>query len=190
MYEAEIKLIVADDISVRTALESRVDGENEEYEDYYFTHPTIVPKGSERELRVREISRSSSKVILLTFKDEIVDAATKSKREYELQIEESAGLIQMFEAMGLHVDIHFVKRCTNWRLTLGKYSILATLVSVSELPKCYLELETLVQEKEGVRPGLDTLRTLAKELGFSEDDETLETYTECVREARGKNDLR
>lgn len=186
MYEAEIKLVVANPVHVRSLLDSQANGEDEEYADQYFTHEILVPTESARELRVREIRRQGSKEAFLTFKNEVVDAATQSKREYETQVVEADGITRLLEAMGFALDIQFVKNCINWRLKRGPYEILATLVSVPELSGHYLELEALVKEKSSVEHAIMTLRHLARELELDQGDETTETYTGTVRSARGK----
>ncbi|SRR5216683_554724 len=184
MYEAEIKLIITDENAIHAALDSQARGKDEVYIDYYFTHPELVPPNSERELRVREIRWSEGSRSLLAFKDKVVDLATRSKREYELKVADAAELRRMLIAMGFNLDINLTKICTNWTLSHGQHEILATLVSVPELPDHYLELETLVGEETEVQAGINALRIFASQLNLGRHDETTTAYTDSVRSAR------
>jgi adenylate cyclase, class 2 len=187
MYEAEIKLVVIDPTSVRVSLDSEVIGEDERYEDHYFTHETLVPRNSTRELRVREVQGHKETRALLTFKDEVVDIATQSKQEHETQIANADEFIRIMQAIGFNLDINFTKICTNWRLLRERYEILVTLVTVPELSGHYLELETLVKEKTEIESAIEVLRLLANSLGLDRSDETTATYTESVRNARTRS---
>jgi predicted adenylyl cyclase CyaB len=184
MFEAEIKLSITDENAIRAALDSQARSKDEVYIDYYFTHPDLVPPNAERELRVREIRWSEGSRSLLTFKDKVVDLATRSKREYELKVADAAELRRMLVAMGFNIDIDLTKNCTNWKLSHGRHEILATLVSVPELPDHYLELETLIGEETEVQAGINELRIFASQLNLAKHDETTASYTDSARSAR------
>lgn len=183
MYEAEIKYAVDDPVRVTNVLEAKSSPVKEVYSDVYFVHPTVVPPMSDQELRVREISSKLGVRSLLTFKDAVVDSATLSKREFEVEIVDSASMYTMLEAMGFQRDIQFTKECVNWHLK-ADMDVLATLVTVPELTGSFLELETLVSSSSEVPGALERIRSLASEAGLGSQQETTATYTASVRNAR------
>lgn len=185
MYEAEIKWVVDDRSGVREALNSYASPREETYRDEYFVHPAVVPPGSPREFRVREIRRpGAASRSLLTFKDRVVDAESGSKREHEVAVAEPGALSAMLRAMGFDLDISLTKNCENWEFTHEGREVLATLVSVPELSGHFLEIETLASVESDVAGCLAGLRRLASDLGLRRADETTAAYTESVREAR------
>lgn len=186
MYEAEIKLTVHDELSVRTYFDARLPGEVEEYTDRYLRHDVLVPPGSERELRVREVRSANGAWSFLTFKDEVVETGTQSKREHEVEVASAEETVAVLLAMGFESDIQFRKHCVNWRFQEDGRRINATLVNVPELSGHFLELETLVNDPGDVGPAIEQLRQLYQRAGLSRHSETIATYTEAVRSARLK----
>lgn len=184
MYEAEIKLAVHDAQSVREYFDARAPGELEEYADTYLQHHLLVPPGSDRELRVREVRSANGVQSILTFKDQVVDVETQSKREREVEVANAADTVEILLAIGFEPDILFRKHCVNWRLQEAGRLVLVSLVEVPELSGHFLELEAVVDNAEDVDPAIGRLRQLAHRAGLSRGDETVATYTEAVRSAR------
>lgn len=188
MIEAELKARVADREALRAQL-AAVAGEPEwaVYQDVYFDrHEELARDG--RELRVRHINLADTERTILSYKGPVVDAATGSKPEFETEVAEFGGMIDILEGLGYKHTIEFSKDCEIYRLsTPAGRSVLATLVSVIELLGVFLEVETMVENEDEVPAALDDLRALLLDLDLGPDTLTTELYTDAVARARERD---
>jgi adenylate cyclase, class 2 len=83
-------------------------------------------------------------------------------------------------ALSVEEFIAFHKHCVNYQFTARGRDLLATLVTVPELKdQTFIELETMT-EVDDLNAALDVIRSVLRELGISEQDLTVETYTDAV----------
>lgn len=183
-FEAEIKYTTGHAAALGRSLGDYGTPYREDYLDVYFAHSVLVPEKSDRELRVRTIKGHDGSRAFLTFKDEIIDAETRSKRELETEVADGQEMCAILDAAGFSRSVELEKHCVNWRFTYDTWPVLASLVRVPELPNTFLELESVVDQRENVPEALGALRTLACELGLSGQDETTGSYTDAVRQHR------
>lgn len=85
--------------------------------------------------------------------------------------------------LGYVPAIAFEKRCRNYSFEARGRQMLATLVRVPELDGTFLEVETLVEEKD-LTKALDDVRGVLAELGIGTQDLTREQYTDAVKARR------
>ena len=178
--EAELKARVREPARVRELLRRRAPEEVAIYSDTYFDTLDRMLTRQGRELRVRVVHTGAATTTVLTYKGAAVNAASGSKPEIETTAGDDDTLRAILAGLGFEVLIAFDKHCSNYHLTTGGRSLLATLVDVPELDSTYLEVESIADTEEQVGPALDTIRTVLAELGIDRADETTETYTDAV----------
>lgn len=187
MNEIELKYRI-DGIKDRVLLilDTKTIGKREIYKDVYFTHPCLVPKGSQRELRVRQIQSENKNRNILTFKKDIINDESGSKNEFEVSLNNGDDAIKLLLAMGFKIDIEFSKDCINYLFeNYSNYGeMLVTYVTVPEISGCFLELEITTNASDNIDVILNKIKEFAYELGL--DDEMIEKglYTDSVRKAR------
>ncbi|MGI5128109.1 class IV adenylate cyclase [Pseudonocardia sp. CA-107938] len=182
--EAELKARLRDPDHVRAELARRAAEEVAVYSDTYFDSPDGTFTGADRELRVREVRTDAGVRSFLTYKGAAVDEASGSKPEAETQVADAAATRDILAGLGFVVEIAFEKHCSNYRFTHAGRDMLATVVRVPEIDGTFVEIETIVDERD-VAGALDDVRAVLTELGIDRGDETTETYTGAVRAARG-----
>jgi adenylate cyclase class 2 len=183
--EAELKAIVRNVGTVRSALGERASVERATYADRYYDFPDGRLTSQGRELRVRTIvQENGGPCVLLTYKEPAVDVDSDSKPEHETTASDAGVLATVLTALGVREIIAFEKRCENYRFTAHRRDMLATLVTVPELDgQTFIELETAAQTDD-VSAALDAVRAVLEELGIAADDLTTETYTDAVATSR------
>jgi adenylate cyclase class 2 len=190
MLEAELKLKIENDRKegVSHALEvlnpNRI--EHVEYEDVYFDTATEDLLKSDKELRVRKISDGDARV-LLTYKDPPFHAETKSKPEFEVEVNCYDSICEIVKKLGYIEDIRFKKICTNYYLHYNSYQVVATLVALPGIDGYFLELETQVASEDMVDSALTSLYELVDNLSVPRSNLTTEYYTEMVRTMKSKS---
>jgi adenylate cyclase class 2 len=185
VIEAEYKARLIDADAVRTKLAARDEAEVVTYHDTYFDDPAGSLSAADREVRLRTIrSDNGSAHHVLTFKDAAVDEETRSKPEYETEVNQRESTELIIKRLGYRPTISFIKKCENHRFTAAGRSVLATLVTVPEVDGTFLELETLVKADDDLDGALADLRTILTSLGISPDQLTTELYTDAVAAIR------
>ena len=117
--------------------------------------------------------------VLLTYKEPPADEASGSKPEYETTVADPAVVDVIFQALELEHLVSFEKHCANYRFTTKGRDMLATVVTVPEIDGTFIELETIVSERE-VTTALSDIRAVLHELGITDEDLTTEQYTDAV----------
>jgi adenylate cyclase class 2 len=85
----------------------------------------------------------------------------------------------IFQTLELEHLVSFEKHCANYRFTAKGRDMLATVVTVPEIDGTFIELETIVPERE-VTTALSDIRAVLHELGITDEDLTIEQYTDAV----------
>lgn len=184
MIEAELKARVRAPEEVLRRLDERGVGRSEVYQDTYYDTPDGGLERRGQELRVRTVHGPDETRTVLTYKGARVDEESGSKPEHETRVEDAEAVHATLRGLGYVPVIAFEKRCRNYAFEARGRRMLATLVRVPELDGTFLELETLVEERD-LAAGLDDVRTVLGELGIREHDLTRELYTVAVRARRG-----
>jgi adenylate cyclase, class 2 len=182
--EAELKTTLDDPEHVRHHLAQHGSPTSSTYHDTYYDYPdqSLTTRGEE--LRIRTVTTLDQTQHLLTYKAPPVHHGSGSKPEHETQIADPQPIDTALRALGLHPFINLIKHCQNTLLTHAGHSMLATIVTVPELEKTFLEVETIVQDPHNVESALIAITALLSTLDITPDHLTTEPYTEAVTRAR------
>ncbi|MEV7507805.1 MULTISPECIES: class IV adenylate cyclase [unclassified Streptomyces] len=183
MIEAELKACVQTPDETLRRLDERAVGRAEVYQDTYYDTVGEELGSRDEELRVRTVHSAGETRTVLTYKGAPVDEASGSKPEHETRVEDAQAVHAMLRGLGYVATVVLEKRCRNYTFEAQGRQMLATLVRVPELDGTFLELETLVEEKDVPRALADIRETLA-ELGIGEADLTRQLYTDAVKARR------
>ncbi|MEU6869030.1 class IV adenylate cyclase [Streptomyces sp. NPDC046876] len=183
MIEAELKARVRAPLETLRRLDERAEGRAEVYQDTYYDTVDGALEARDEELRVRTVHGPEETRTVLTYKGARVDEESGSKPEYETCVEDAEAVHATLRGLGYVPAITFEKRCRNYVFEARGRQMLATLVRVPELEGTFLELETLVEEKD-VATALVDVRTVLAELGIGTEDLTRELYTAAVKARR------
>ncbi|MGO4457740.1 class IV adenylate cyclase [Streptomyces sp. M-16] len=183
MIEAELKARVHAPHQVLAALDDRAEGRTEVYRDTYYDTASGDLESQDQELRVRTVHGPDGTRTVLTHKGARVDEESGSKPEHETRVEDAGAVHAMLRGLGYLPTVAFEKHCRNYSFEACGRQMLATLVRVPELEGTFLELETLVEEKD-LPAALHDLRDVFSELGIGPEDLTREQYTAAVRTTR------
>jgi adenylate cyclase class IV len=85
------------------------------------------------------------------------------------------------EEVAVYSDTYFDS--PDGSFTSAGREMLATVVRLSEIDGTFIEIETLIDERD-VSAALEEVPAVLAELGVEREDETTETYTGAVRAAR------
>jgi len=172
MYEVELKFAVSE----RAALERRLVemggqlAEPQEQVDRYFAHPCRDFARTDEALRLRRVGNS----VAITWKGPRIDAATKTRREIELDLvplPDASGAgptlsswTELLEALGFRRVMEVAKRRQPVRVVWQGAEVDMALDTVAELGE-FLELEIVAEQGE-VPVARARLESLAFELGL------------------------
>ncbi|MET9610574.1 class IV adenylate cyclase [Streptomyces sp. NPDC006512] len=183
MIEAELKARVHAPEETLRRLDERAVGRAEVYQDTYYDTADGALGARDEELRVRTVHGEDETRTVLTYKGARVDEESGSKPEHETRVDDAQAVHAMLCGLGYVPAVAFEKRCRNYVFQARGRKMLATLVRVPEVDGTFLELETLVAEKD-VAGALDDVREVLAELGIGAEDLTREQYTDAVRARR------
>lgn len=184
MIEVEVKARVGDREGLLGALEGLAGGREEVYEDTYYDDARRALARGERELRVRTVRGADGVVSVLTYKDAPVEAVSGSKPEYETRVGDAAGVDAVLRGLGYVPTIRFEKRCRNYAFERGGLRLFASVVQVPELGDTFVEVETLVADRDRVAAALEVVRAVLADLGIAREAFTNESYTDAVAARR------
>ena len=188
MYEVELKFAVSE----RAALERRLVemggqlAEPQEQVDRYFAHPCRDFAQTDEALRLRRVGDS----VAITWKGPRIDAATKTRREIELDVAPLSATLhagptlsswtELLEALGFRRVLEVAKRRQPVRLVWQGAEVDVALDTVAELGE-FLELEIMAEQ--GEVPGARAcLESLAQELGLGATERR--SYLELILESQ------
>ncbi|MBF6215173.1 class IV adenylate cyclase [Nocardia puris] len=190
MIEAEYKARLTTPDRVRAALHERATPATVSYQDTYYDTPARDLDRTGRELRLRTIEDTSgNRRQVLTFKDPAVDEATGSKPELETLVTDRDAIHEIIIRLGYQPALSFTKHCENFELTASGRRMLATIAEVPEIDGTFLELETQAEETD-LPQAFAELRAILTELGVTPEELTTALYTDAVRQARQRSDVR
>ena len=188
MYEVELKFAV----SGRAALERRLVemggrlAEPQEQVDRYFAHPCRDFAQTDEALRLRRVGDS----VAITWKGPRIDAATKTRREIELNLVPLSATLhaaptlsswtELLEALGFRRVLEVAKRRQPVRLVWQGAEVDVALDTVVELGE-FLELEIMAEQGE-VPAARACLESLAQELGLGATERR--SYLELILQSQ------
>jgi len=168
MYEVELKFSVPDHAPIIAALAAR--GANPGTPvaqcDAYFNHPQRDFAQTDEAFRIRTVD---GRRVAVTYKGPVVDTATKTRREIELEFAEGdeteARLNEMLRLLSFRPARHVQKLRTPYHLVIDGRDFEVALDAVDDLGS-FVEIETLASEadREGAR---DAICALAEAFGLS-----------------------
>ena len=188
MYEVELKFAV----SGRAALERRLVemggrlAEPQEQVDRYFAHPCRDFAQTDEALRLRRVGDS----VAITWKGPRIDAATKTRREIELELAPLPAALdagptlsswtELLEALGFRRVMEVAKRRQPLRLVWQGAEVDVALDTVAGLGE-FLELEIMAAEGE-VPAARARLESLAQEIGLGPTERR--SYLELILQSQ------
>ena len=188
MYEVELKFAV----SGRVALERRLVemggrlAEPQEQVDRYFAHPCRDFAQTDEALRLRRVGDS----VAITWKGPRIDAATKTRREIELELAPLPAALdagptlsswtELLEALGFRRVMEVAKRRQPLRLVWQGAEVDVALDTVAGLGE-FLELEIMAAEGE-VPAARARLESLAQEIGLGPTERR--SYLELILQSQ------
>ena len=188
MYEVELKFAV----SGRAALERRLVemggrlAEPQEQVDRYFAHPCRDFAQTDEALRLRRVGDS----VAITWKGPRIDAATKTRREIELELAPLPAALdagptlsswtELLEALGFRRVMEVAKRRQPLRLVWQGAEVDVALDTVAGLGE-FLELEIMAAEGE-VPAARARLESLAQEIGLGATERR--SYLELILQSQ------
>ena len=188
MYEVELKFAV----SGRAALERRLVemggrlAEPQEQVDRYFAHPCRDFAQTDEALRLRRVGDS----VAITWKGPRIDAATKTRREIELELAPLPAALdagptlsswtELLEALGFRRVMEVAKRRQPLRLVWQGAEVDVALDTVAGLGE-FLELEIMAEQGE-VPAARARLESLAQEIGLGATERR--SYLELILQSQ------
>lgn len=162
-YEVELKfpLRAGDDVEERLAALGAVAAADEVQSDRYFAHPVRDFSQTDEALRLRSTPRSNS----LTYKGPLLDDATKTRQELELDVAAGPDAAHVawaiLRAVGFEDVRCVVKRRRPWRLTWEGRPFDVALDDVEGLGR-FLEIETMAGAADWTAARDSALRLAAR----------------------------
>jgi len=169
MYEVELK-VAADHETVRSRLET-LGAERTRHvvqTDTYYDAPHRDFAETDEALRVRRERGGDGVTVRLTYKGPLVEAASKTRREFETAVTDPDAIEGILEGVGFSPAFTVEKDRTFYRY--DDYTV--TLDDVTDLGE-FVEVET---EAEAVEPARDGAVAVLRELGLNPDEQIRTSY--------------
>ena len=181
MYEAELTADVTalGDMNERILAAGCVSLGRVCYHDTYYDTPRRTLMGAQRELRLRTCSGDRT-YALLTYKDSPVDESSRSKPEHETQVSDPTSARAILCGMGYSPVCRVEKQCALYGISVGGRRLELSLVTVTGVPRTFLEVELPTAALCDVCDALDLIKTVLSALGVPERSITSEYYTDMV----------
>ncbi|ASJ16150.1 adenylate cyclase [Thermococcus chitonophagus] len=176
MYEVELKGYATDEIFERVR-EKFGFMRREIHEDIYYQHPCRDFSKTDEALRIRIKRFNGHFEAFLTYKGPKIDPRSKTRLEIEVEIDDVDKYSQLLEALGFKEVLTIVKTREKYYVDKG---ITITLDDVEGLGK-FIEIETLVKEKDEIPGAVERLERILKELGVERFER--KSYLELLLEA-------
>jgi adenylate cyclase class 2 len=173
MYEVEVK-VRADHDDVRERL-AELDAEpvdSVEQVDTYYDAPHREFAETDESLRVRrETPEGSESFAEVTYKGPLVEAASKTRREVETEVEDGEGAGEIFGALGF--DPAATVRKERERFAVDGYTV--TLDAVEGLGE-FVEVETEVGGEDDIESARERAYEILRDLGLDPDEQIRTSY--------------
>ncbi|AFK23313.1 class IV adenylate cyclase [Pyrococcus sp. ST04] len=175
MYEVELKGYADDEIfeKVREKFEFM---RKEIHEDIYYQHPCRDFSRTDEALRIRIKRFNGHFEAFLTYKGPKIDEKSKTRFEIEVEIDDVDKYSQLLEALGFREVLTIVKTREKYYVDKG---ITITLDEVEGLGK-FVEIETLVKEKEEIPKAVERLEKILRDIGVEKFER--KSYLELLLE--------
>ena len=166
MIEVEVKAHAPED---QDALVKKLDEigakrVGEEYqEDIYFNAPHRDFAQTDEALRIRKIKQGTSEDLFITYKGAKMDDVSKTRKEVEVGIEDSAKVADIFQSLSFRPVATVRKKRTIYSLN----DLVITLDQVQGVGK-FVEIEKELEEGEDTKEDLDKIFTTYSQLGIEE----------------------
>lgn len=141
------------------------------YDDVYFDSPDGSFYTSGRELRLRRVDGRT----LLTHKAPTFDPASRSKEEWETEVESGETLESILTHLGFRRKVAFTKRCRLYRETFRGLELTVTVVRVDFAPQEFVEIEHPAADQPSALAALAVIRDYAAGLGLTRVSHTAYT---------------
>lgn len=175
MYEVELKVRASHAQVRRRLIELGArEGEPIQQRDVYYRAPHRSFATTDEALRLRHEEGTHTSRQLLTYKGPRIDARSKTRVEYEVEVGDTAAMDAALQALGFEPATRVVKRRTSFEHR--GYRI--ALDSVEGLGE-FVEVERAAREAERERV-LEGGRRLLVELGLDPDDQIRMSYLELL----------
>ena len=179
MIEVEVKAHVNDFNEVKEELKklSAKKVKIEHQKDTYFNNPSYRDfEKSDEALRIRNTTiNNEESQIILTYKGPKMDDVSKTRKEIEVNIENSKNASLILENLGFKPAADVEKNRTTY--SFNEYII--TLDKVHKVGK-FVEIEKEMSEGEDFKEALDNIFKIYKKLGIEEGFER-RSYLELMR---------
>ncbi|BAA30938.1 class IV adenylate cyclase [Pyrococcus horikoshii] len=178
MYEVELKGYANDEIfeKVRETFEFM---RKEIHEDIYYQHPCRDFSKTDEALRIRIKRFNGHNEVFLTYKGPKIDEKSKTRLEIEVEIQEDVDkYFELLDRLGFKEVLKVVKTREKYYVEKG---VTITLDEVEGLGK-FIEIETLVKEKDEIPEAVEKLEKILRELGVEKFERR--SYLELLLEKR------
>lgn len=166
MIEVEVKAHAPED---QDALVKKLDEigakrVGEEYqEDIYFNAPHRDFAQTDEALRIRKVQQGDAEDLFITYKGAKMDDVSKTRKEVEVGIEDSAKVADIFQSLSFRPVATVRKKRTIYSLN----DLVITLDQVQGVGK-FVEIEKELEEGEDTKEALDKIFTTYSQLGIEE----------------------
>lgn len=158
------------------------------YDDSYYDQKNLLAtKEQELRIRIKKNLNTGSTSSYLTLKDTPFDVKTKSKPEYETQIDNPEAAAQLLNKLGYDKKINYQKNIQFFTFDFSDKPIEVSLVTLPELTQTFIELETQVNESSQTDNAFKVLYKLLEILAIEQTALTTEYYQQMVKKARLKS---
>lgn len=154
------------------------------YTDMYLDNSSNNLRISERELRIRKKSSEGNIHTYITYKGSPFDENTKSKPEYEVEIEDENTMKQILLGLGFKEFISFRKECTNFSVPFMETILFVTTVYIEELKRYFIEIEIKTDTTDETESLSRNIIKFAGNLDIDEDRLTTEYYIDAIDNQR------
>ena len=151
------------------------------YEDAYYDNKSGLLAEDERELRIRKIKTQNNTKCLLTYKDKPFDERTKSKPEYEVEVENAEVMKAIITKLGYVEKVDLTKECINYELQKSRYKLKITLVYIKRIKQYFVEIEVPEKDKSRISMANAILYECLNELMVDQSKLTNIYYTDLIK---------
>ena len=178
MIEVEVKAKVDnfDDIKVKLDNLGAIFKKHEFQEDIYFASPIVDFAETDEALRIRTTRQDDLENIFITYKGPKIDKNSKTRREVEMGIDESAKCSEIFEAIGFK-KVRTVRKNRQY-FSLENFEI--SLDDVEGLDP-YMEIEVGLDDGEDYTKAQESIFDLFEKLGITDGFERT-SYLELLEQ--------
>ncbi|CAB49297.1 class IV adenylate cyclase [Pyrococcus abyssi] len=180
MYEVELKGYANEEIFEKVRETYRF-MRREIHEDIYYQHPCRDFSKTDEALRIRIKRFNGHHEVFLTYKGPKLDKRSKTRLEIEVEIQDTEKYFQLLQNLGFREVLRIVKTREKYYVDKG---ITITLDEVEGLGK-FIEIETLVKEKEEIPRTVEKLEGILRNLGVERFER--KSYLELLLEASQKS---